>query len=652
MFRFLFSALVILSLQSTSALAVQSGENKLPNVVILLADDLGWSDLSVHAGGTIQTPNIDRLFKQGVELSNFMVWPVCSPTRAMLLTGRHPFRVGTGPEVGGELETAETTIAAAFKAGGYHTGVFGKWHNGEDPDTPEYRAAFEDAWKALPNKKLAGGYGVNAHGFDEAWVYYGGGADYFTRRTVQNRGPVSWWHNREYRPGDQGYTEDLITQHAVDFIREHRDVPFFCYVPFHIVHDPLQAKESDLLGVDAAVSDETKRTYAAMVQAMDRNVARILAELEANNLLENTIVVFSSDNGATKNGSNLPLRGGKHSVWEGGTRAPTAIHWPRAKLEHSSWKGLSGAMDLFPTLIAMAGLPMPVTRPLDGKNIWPALRGNSSSPVESYYWVWHERDAIRTADWRLHRFHNQVELYSIETDPGETTEVSGKHPEVVELLTRKMDAWSLSLGAALSHRAAPGALNAKPAPEGEVLEIKVTVSPDALPKNTLVVPFATSQDMQYATDYVEFDIASAPGSPAAGFFYTPFKGNEPAAYSLAFRRGEGIDQFDREQVNAPATLAGPGAWEHRVIGLCSSAPGILPRHGMVFRGGRAGAYTVYLDNLRIRRADGSTSPIWSNAKDTRYPKIQDTALFSNISVRAIPAAEVEKQAPLPNLNRN
>ena len=175
----LFALLCVLCGQSAAAAK--------PNVVYMMADDLGWSDISVHPGGTIPTPNIDKLFKQGVELRNFMGWCVCSPTRAMLLTGRHPFRVGTGPEVGGELAKEEVTIAEGFKANGYRTGVFGNWHNGDDPETPEFRAAFAEAFKAMPNKKVKGGLGVNEHGFDEAWVYYGGGADYFTRRTEIGR---------------------------------------------------------------------------------------------------------------------------------------------------------------------------------------------------------------------------------------------------------------------------------------------------------------------------------------------------------------------------------------------------------------------------------------------------------------------------------
>lgn len=611
-----------------------------PNVVYLLADDLGWGDLSAN-GGSIPTPRIDRLIQEGVGFDNFMGWCVCSPTRAMLLTGRHPFRVGTGPEVGGELAKEETTIAEAFRAHGYRTGIFGKWHNGADPDTPEYRRAFEEAWKSMPNKTLEGGLGVNAHGFDEAWVYYGGGADYFTRRTVQGRGPVSWWHNREFRPQDAGYTEDLITGHVLEFLRENKDRPFFCYVPFHIVHAPLQAKDPDLAGVDARVTDKTKRVYAAMVQAMDGNVAAILAELDRLGLRDNTIVVFTSDNGATMDGSNLPFRGGKHTVLEGGTHLPTVIRWPNGKLASGKWDGLCGACDMFPTLMAMAGLEMPATRPLDGKNIWPALRDRSASPVASYYWSWRNEDAIRTADWRLHRFFDHVELYDIRADIGETKNVADAHPDVVKLLTAQMNAWVESLGAALSHQPAPARLDAKPAPEGEVLEVTVTVTDKAKPKDRLVVPFAGSAGHCEATDYIEFDIATGKNGLPRGFYYSPFQGNDNKSIALEFRRGEGIDQFGRDQSSGPETKGGPGVWEHRVVGLCSVAPGILPRHGLVFQGGKPGTYTVYLDNLRIRHGDGTTTPIWTNGKDTRYRSIADSESFVGTRVRSVPAHQVQ-----------
>ncbi len=616
--------------------ALHAADDAKPNVVFMLADDLGWSDMSVHPGGTIPTPNIDRLFKQGVELQNYMCWCVCSPTRAMLMTGRHPFRVGTGPEVGGELAKEEVTVADAFKANSYRTGIFGKWHNGEDPDTPEYHAAFLEAFKDMPNKKVVGGLGVNAHGFDEAWVYYGGGADYFTRRTVQGRGPVSWWHNREYRPQDAGYTEDLITGHVLEFIRENKDRPFFCYVPFHIVHAPLQTKDPDLADVDAKVTDKMKRIYSAMVQAMDKNVATILAELDKLGLRDNTIVVFTSDNGATKDGSNLPFRGGKHTIFEGGTHLPTVIYWPKGKVVERKWAGLCGAFDMFPTLMAMADLKMPETRPLDGKNIWPALRDNGASPVQSYYWSWHNEDALRTADWRLHRFFDHNELYDIRSDIGETNNVADAHADVVKSLTVQMNTWVDSLGAALSHQRVPSKFDAKPDPSGDVLEISVTVTDKAKPKDRLVVPFASFEGNHFATDYLEYDVVTAKESLQRGFCYSPFKGNDNKQVQLEFRRGEAIDQFGRDQSTGPEPQGGPGVWEHRVIGLSSSAPGILPRHGMVFIGGKPGTFKVFLDNLRIRHADGSTTPIWTNGKDTRFRKIEDTALFKDIQVRTVP----------------
>jgi arylsulfatase A-like enzyme len=615
-----------------------------PNVVYLMADDLGWSDISANPGGTIRTPNIDRLFNQGTRLNNFMGWCVCSPTRAMLLTGRHPFRVGTGPEVGGELALEETTIAEGFKAHGYRTGVFGKWHNGADPDEPGFRAAFEDSFKEMPNKKFKGGFGVNQHGFDEAWVYYGGGEDYFTRRTVQGRGPVSWWHNREFRPKDEGYTEDFIVQHAMDFIRENKDRPFFCYVPFHIVHTPLQAKESDLKEVDAKITEPTKRTYAAMVHALDNNVAAILKQLDQLGLSDNTIVVFTSDNGATKEGSNLPLKGSKHSVYDGGVRLPTVIHWPKGGLAGGKkWDGLCGALDMFPSLMAMAGLKMPETRPLDGKNIWPALRDHTASPVESYYWVWRNEDVIRTADWKLHRFFERNELYDIRKDEGETKNVADAHPEVVKSLTGKMNGWAESLGAALTHQPAPKRFDAKPAPEGEVLEVTVTVTPKAKPNDRLIVPFANMAVNPSATDCIEYDIAVSADSLQQGFYYSPLKGNDNESVTANFKRGEGIDQFGREQAAGPGIQGGPGTWEHRVIGLCNYAPGSLPRHGFVFKGGKPGTYTVYLDNLRLRRADGSSSPVWADGKNTRFRKIEDSERFTDVRVRPVPAALAGKQ---------
>ncbi len=643
----LITLLGVLCSQSTEAEAAK------PNVVYLMADDLGWGDLSAHGGG-VPTPNIDRLFNQGVELRNFMGWCVCSPTRAMLLTARHPFRVGTGPETGGELDPGETTIAEGFKANGYRTGVFGKWHNGNDPETPEFSAHFAEAFKHMPNKKPDYGHGVNTHGFDEAWVYYGGGPDHFTRRTVKGAGPVSWWHNREFRPQDEGYTDDLLTRHALEFIRANKAQPFFCYIPFQIAHAPLQAKKGDLAKIDPLMAaqlpsasgkttPENKHIHAAMLTALDQNVAAIIAELDKLGLSENTIFVFTSDNGAMEAGSSLPLRGHKHTIYDGGVRLPTVIHWPKGGLVGGKkWNGLCGALDMFPTLMAMTGSKMPETRPLDGKNIWPALRDNTASPVESYYWAWRDEDAIRTADWKLHRFFDHFELYDIKKDETESNNVAQAHTDVVKSLTTKMNAWAESLGAALTHQPVPAKLDAKPAPEGEVLEVTVTVTSKAKPSDRLIVPIANPEGNQFATDYIEYDLAVASESLRRGFFYSPFQGNDSKPMTPEFKRGVGIDQFGREQSAAPEVPGGPGVWEHRVIGLCHSAPGALARQGLVFKGGQPGTYKVYLDNLRLRHADGRATPIWTSGKDTRFRKIADSDLFTHISVRAVPVSEVGK----------
>jgi hypothetical protein len=261
--------------------------------------------------------------------------------------------------------------------------------------------------------------------------------------------------------------------------------------------------------------------------------------------------------------------------------------------------------------------------------------------VESYYWVWRGEDAIRTAEWKLHRFSDRFELYDIRKDEGEATNVADENSDVVKALSGKMDAWADSLNAGLTHRPAPAKFDTKPAPEGEVLEITVTVTDKAKPKDRLIVPFAGWDGIQEATDRVEFDIAFAPDSLPRGCFYSPVQGNSSKPYDVFFKRGEGIDQFGREQASGPEPKGGAGVWEHRVLGLCSFAPGKLNQHALIFTGGKAGTYKVYIDNLRIRHADGSCSSLWSEGKDTRSPKNSKTPPeFSGLNVRAVSLADL------------
>jgi len=506
----------------------------------------------------------------------------------------------------------------------------------------------------MPNKKAEFGHGVNTHGFDEARVYYGGGPDHFTRRTVKGAGPVSWWHNREFRPQDEGYTDDLLTRHALAFIREHKAQPFFCYIPFQIAHAPLQAKEEDLAKIDPAMAaklptaggktkNEGKHAHAVMLTALDNNVASIEAELTKLGLLDNTIFVFTSDNGAMEAGSSLPLRGHKHTLYDGGVRLPTVVHWPMGGLVGGrKWDRLCGALDIFPTLMVMTDSQMPETRLLDGRNIWPALRDNTPSPVESYYWVWRDCDVIRTAQWKLHRFFGRFELYDIIRDASEANNVAEANPKVVKSLATKMDAWADSIGAALSHHPAPTKYHAEPQPEGEVLAVTVTISDQAKPKDRLALNIANWNGTQYATDWIEYDIAFSPNTPKRHPYFSTLEGNNSKPFAPLFKAGTAVDQHGRDQIAGPGIADGRSTWERRIIGLAGTAPGPLGKHGVVFAGGKGGTYTIFLDNLRLRHADGSTIVLWASGKDTKQSKFEANEHFKDIQVRAINAAEVSR----------
>jgi hypothetical protein len=463
-------------------------------------------------------------------------------------------------------------------------------------------------------------------------VFYGGGGDFFTRRNLRNLGPVSWWHNRELRADDTGYTEDLIVDRACAFLRANSGRPFFCYVPFHLVHEPLQAKNEDLAAVDPAIVDPAGRAYAAMLHALDANVARLLATLDEAGLRDNTIVVFTSDNGAAPWGSNQPLRGGKHSLYDGGVRVPTVIRWPAGGLGGCSWNGLCSSLDMLPTLAALTGVRIPPGLTLDGKDLSTALQTGGSSPVESVYWAWHGTDALRTRQWKLHRFADRVELYEMEADPAEAVNVAAAHADVVDALIARMDDWAASLAVALSHK--PPRIDGAPGPDGEVLEITVTATPESKTGDLLVVPFTTFEGAIVATDHLVWDVTTTPGSLESGFFISPLEYTRDTV-SPAFRKGDGIDQFGREQAAGPEMRGGPGAWEHRVVGLSSVAPNTQLGLAGVFRGGRPGTYRIRVDNVGLRHVDGSIVPVWTGAAQTQPRPVKDTAGFKDVRVRAV-----------------
>lgn len=322
-----------------------------PHIVFILADDLGWNDVGYH-GSDIRTPHIDSLVEQGLELHRYYAFPLCSPTRAALLTGRSPLRMGVDTPIGptGALPLDEHLLPESLQAAGYQTFLTGKWHLGIDR--------------------------VSAHpyrrGFDSSYGHLGASVDYFTHAWI---GGLDW-HRDGTVLREEGYTTDLIADEAVRLIAERdKTRPMFLYVAFNAPHAPLQAPE-EYLSRNAHIEDSDRRTYAAMVAALDDGVGRIVAALDAKGIARDTILIWASDNGGGRNvgASNLPFRGGKGGAFEGGIRVPAVIRWPGVLPEGERFDQMITVQDWFPTLAAAAGFETANERPFDGLDMWGALR--------------------------------------------------------------------------------------------------------------------------------------------------------------------------------------------------------------------------------------------------------------------------------------
>ncbi len=390
-----------------------------PNVIVFLADDQGWGDLSANGNLNISTPNIDSLAKDGVILDRFYVCNVCAPTRAEFLTGRYYPRTGVSGVSRGEgrLNADESTIADAFKAAGYATGAFGKWHNGTQPPLH-------------PNDR----------GFDEFYGFTSGHWGlYFDAPMDKNRKPVR----------GKGYIVDDLTTHAVEFIEANRNQPFFCYLPYNTPHSPMQVpdrfydkfadKRLKLKHRDPEKEDVPKtRAALAMCENIDWNVGRVLEKLDELGIAENTIVLYFSDNGPNSYRWNDGMKGRKGAIDEGGVRVPFLARWPGHIPAGGNVREIAGAIDLLPTLADMAGIEPVGKKTLDGISIkslllgekedWPERmlisikRGRNGNPAEV---------SVRTQQYRL---DSNACLYDMKADPGQRADVSQQFPE----LTRKL----------------------------------------------------------------------------------------------------------------------------------------------------------------------------------------------------------------------
>ena len=409
-----------------------SGVAKKPNILYIVADDLGWKDVGFH-GSDIKTPNIDALAAGGARLEQFYAQPMCTPTRAALMTGRYPLRYGLQTLVIPSahtygLPTDEWLLPQALKEAGYQTAIIGKWHLGHG------------------DRK----YWPRQRGFDYQYGPLIGEIDYFTH---EQHHVLDWY--RDNKPlKEKGYSTTLFGNAAVKRIADHDPaVPLYLYLAFNAPHTPYQAPK-EYLDQYKDIADPSRRAYAASITAMDDQVGRVLEALDKKRMRDNTLIVFQSDNGGTRNAmftgeqdmskikipcDNGPYRDGKGSLYEGGTRVPAFVNWS-GHVKAGSVDQMIHVVDMYPTLIALAGGSTAKSKPLDGMDVWQTISDDRPSPrTEIVYNVEIFRAGIREGDWKLvwrTPLPEVVELYNLAQDPSETHNLAAEHPDAVAALQK------------------------------------------------------------------------------------------------------------------------------------------------------------------------------------------------------------------------
>lgn len=390
-----------------------------PNVILIVSDDQGWGDLSVNGNSNLKTPNIDRLAKEGVQFSRFYVSPVCSPTRAEILTGRYHPRGGvySTSEGGERLDLDETTIAEIFKANAYHTAAFGKWHNGSQ-----------------------GPYHPNSRGFDEFYGFCSGHwGNYFSPMLERNTNVV---HGK-------GFIIDDLTDNALAFIEKNSSEPFFTLLAYNTPHSPMQVPDLWWDKIKNEAMDSTAdqsvvenmdmtRSALALCENIDWNVGRIVDQLDRLQLLENTIIIYMSDNGPNSWRWNGGLKGRKGHTDEGGVRSPFIVHWKNT-LKPQTTDRVASAIDILPTLLDLANISHPPLKPLDGISLKPLLFGNDESWKDRYVFShWNGNVSVRNQQYML---DHADQLFDLLSDPGQTRKIEPPSDSLLSSLIAAKEAW-------------------------------------------------------------------------------------------------------------------------------------------------------------------------------------------------------------------
>jgi arylsulfatase A-like enzyme len=412
-------------------LFVAAAQERKPNVVLIITDDQGYGDLGCHGNKDIRTPNIDALAKNAFQFESFHVCPVCSPTRSSLLTGRYNYRTGVVDTFIGRsmMHADEITLAEMLAGAGYRTGLFGKWHLGDN----------------YPLRAMD-------QGFQETLTIRGGGlgqpsdppgGDHYTDATMYRNGKAV---------KTKGYCTDVQTDAAIEFITANKDKPFFAYVPFNAPHTPLEVPEAYLKPYkDAGLPDVTARVYA-MVTNIDDNVGRLLKKLEELKLDDDTIVIFMTDNGPQQERYNAGMRGLKGTVFEGGIRVPFILRWWGLRQPPRAVNELTAHIDVFPSLLDACGIAPPKGVKIDGRSFIPLLQEPTAPwPERELFFQWHRGDvpeigracAARDSRWKAvwTTAKQKPMLFDLQADPGEKNDVALENGDVVNRLTRGYELW-------------------------------------------------------------------------------------------------------------------------------------------------------------------------------------------------------------------
>lgn len=417
-----------------SSLAAGPLAAEKPNILFIIADDLGWNDVGYH-GSEIQTPNLDRLAKQGVRLDRHYVNPMCSATRSALQSGRFASRFGVlGATNDRVYPPGMTTLASALKRQGYFTAITGKWHLGSKPE-----------------------WGPNHYGFDASHGSLAGGIDQYGH--FYKDGPFrKTWHRNHKFIEQEGHATDLFTEEAIGWITQRRDEPWFIQVALTAVHIPLQEPRSWMKLYDGKISDPSRKLYAACASHMDDAIGRIVRAVDDSGQRNRTLIVFTSDNGGSKSwtgtqqyggghipcpvlGDNQPLRGWKGQLYEGGVRVPAFVNWP-GRLKPRVVTDPIHIVDWMPTLCNLTGFKPDEDLRWDGRDMWRALNGGPPSKgLRTLYWKANSASSVLSANMKLllHRKTGKVELYNLKLDPSETNDLAKQEPAMADRLRSTLE---------------------------------------------------------------------------------------------------------------------------------------------------------------------------------------------------------------------